>query len=244
MYPVECVARGYLTGSGLLDYRATGPDHMVCGVPLPRGARGRQPAARADLHPGHEGRDRRARRERVLRRGAWPPSVRTRAAQLRDLTLAVYSRAEGIARERGIILADTKLELGARGDGTMVLADEVLTPGLLALLAGRRVAARAARRRRTTSSSCATGCSPRSRAGTRRPTSRRRSSLQRWSPGTRRAVRRGLRAAHRPDLTDAGVAARRARVGFAVAADVAFDYLADPHRQAGVAVEPAPVSRT
>jgi phosphoribosylaminoimidazole-succinocarboxamide synthase len=50
------------------------------------------------------------------------------AAQLRDLTLAVYSRAETVARERGIILADTKLELGARADGTMVLADEVLTP--------------------------------------------------------------------------------------------------------------------
>ena len=50
------------------------------------------------------------------------------AARLRELTLAVYARAEGVARERGIILADTKLEFGARGDGTIVLADEVLTP--------------------------------------------------------------------------------------------------------------------
>ena len=50
------------------------------------------------------------------------------AAQLRDLTLRVYRRAEGMARERGIILADTKLEFGARPDGTLVLADEVLTP--------------------------------------------------------------------------------------------------------------------
>jgi phosphoribosylaminoimidazole-succinocarboxamide synthase len=51
-----------------------------------------------------------------------------RAAELRELTLAIYGRAERIARERGIILADTKFEFGARGDGTTVLADEVLTP--------------------------------------------------------------------------------------------------------------------
>jgi phosphoribosylaminoimidazole-succinocarboxamide synthase len=54
--------------------------------------------------------------------------VAAAAARLRDLTLAVYARAEEVARERGIILADTKLEFGARPDGTMVLADEVLTP--------------------------------------------------------------------------------------------------------------------
>ena len=66
MFPVECVARGYLTGTGLLDYRATGE---VCGIALPGRARGRQPTARADLHPGDQGRRRRARRERLVRRG-------------------------------------------------------------------------------------------------------------------------------------------------------------------------------
>ena len=126
MFPVECVARGYLTGTGLLDYRATGPE--VCGIALPGRARGRQPAAGADLHPGHQGRPRRARRERLLRRRRRRPSAPTSPTQLRELTLAVYARAEGIARERGIILADTKFELGARADGTIVLADEVLTP--------------------------------------------------------------------------------------------------------------------
>ncbi len=55
MFPVECVARGYLTGSGLLDYDATGE---VCGIALPAGLVGRQPAARADLHAGDQGRTR------------------------------------------------------------------------------------------------------------------------------------------------------------------------------------------
>ena len=74
MFPVECVARGYLTGSGLLDYRATGE---VCGIALPAGLAGREPAARADLHPGHQGRPRRARRERLVRRGGARPSATT-----------------------------------------------------------------------------------------------------------------------------------------------------------------------
>lgn len=124
MYPVECVARGYLTGTGLLDYRATGE---VCGIPLPDGLEDGSrlpepiftPAAKADLGEHDENIDYDAV---VATVGA------ETAAALRSLTLEVYGRAEGIARERGIILADTKLELGARGDGTMVLADEVLTP--------------------------------------------------------------------------------------------------------------------
>ena len=124
MYPVECVARGYLTGSGLLDYRATGE---VCGVALPEGLEDGSrlpepiftPATKAELGE-HD--------ENVSYDAVVATVGDDVAARLRDLTLAVYSRAEGIARERGIILADTKLELGARGDGTMVLADEVLTP--------------------------------------------------------------------------------------------------------------------
>jgi phosphoribosylaminoimidazole-succinocarboxamide synthase len=124
MYPVECVARGYLTGSGLLDYRATGD---VCGIPLPEGLEDGSrlpepiftPATKADLGE-HD--------ENVSYDDVAATVGAERAAELRDLTLAVYGRAEEIARGRGIVLADTKLEFGARGDRTTVLADEVLTP--------------------------------------------------------------------------------------------------------------------
>jgi phosphoribosylaminoimidazole-succinocarboxamide synthase len=124
MFPVECVARGYLTGSGLLDYRATGE---VCGIALPAGLEDGSrlpepiftPATKADLGE-HD--------ENVSYEAVVDTVGGDVAGRLRALTLAVYARAEGIARGRGIILADTKLELGARADGTMVLADEVLTP--------------------------------------------------------------------------------------------------------------------
>ena len=124
MYPVECVARGYLTGSGLVDYAATGE---VCGIPLPAGLEDGSrlpepiftPATKAALGD-HD--------ENVSYDAVVAEVGEDIAARLRDLTMAVYQRAEAIARERGIILADTKLELGARPDGTMVLADEVLTP--------------------------------------------------------------------------------------------------------------------
>ena len=124
MYPVECVARGYLTGSGLLDYRVNGE---VCGIPLPQGLEDGSrlaepiftPATKADLGEHDENVSYDAVVETV---GA------ERADELRGLTLALYGRAEEIARERGIILADTKVEFGSRGDGTTVLADEVLTP--------------------------------------------------------------------------------------------------------------------
>ncbi|MCL3837907.1 phosphoribosylaminoimidazolesuccinocarboxamide synthase [Aeromicrobium duanguangcaii] len=124
MFPVECVARGYLTGSGLADYRETG---AVCGIPLPDGlVDGSRldtpiftPATKAELGEHDEN----VSFEAVVETVGAPMAER-----LRDLTLAVYGRAEEIARERGIILADTKLEFGARPDGTIVLADEVLTP--------------------------------------------------------------------------------------------------------------------
>jgi phosphoribosylaminoimidazole-succinocarboxamide synthase len=124
MFPVECVARGYLTGSGLADYRATGE---VCGIALPDGlVDGSRlpepiftPATKAALGD-HD--------ENVSYDAVVGVIGEARAAELRDLTLAIYRRAESVARERGIILADTKLEFGARPDGTAVLADEVLTP--------------------------------------------------------------------------------------------------------------------
>jgi phosphoribosylaminoimidazole-succinocarboxamide synthase len=124
MYPVECVARGYLTGSGLLDYRATGE---VCGIPLPEGLEDGSrlpeplftPATKAALGDHDEN----VSYDAVVGVIGDKP-----AAQLRELTLAVYDRAEQVARERGIILADTKLEFGSRPDESIVLADEVLTP--------------------------------------------------------------------------------------------------------------------
>ena len=128
MVPVEAVARGYLTGSGLLDYRASG---AVCGVPLPPGLRDGDrlpepiftPATKADLGE-HD--------ENVSYDTVAATVGAQTAAQLRDLTLAVYSHATRIAAERGIILADTKLEFGrvpaGGATGPLVLGDEVLTP--------------------------------------------------------------------------------------------------------------------
>jgi phosphoribosylaminoimidazole-succinocarboxamide synthase len=124
MFPVECVARGYLTGSGLLDYRATGE---VCGIALPSGLdEGSRlpdsiftPASKAALGD-HD--------ENVTYAAVVATVGEVVAASLRETTLAVYARADQIARERGIIIADTKLEFGHRPDGTIVLADEVLTP--------------------------------------------------------------------------------------------------------------------
>jgi phosphoribosylaminoimidazole-succinocarboxamide synthase len=124
MLPVECVARGYLTGSGWVEYQASG---SVCGVALPSGlVDGSQlpepiftPATKAPLGEHDENIDFAAV---VAAVGA------DVADRLRSLTLAAYARAEQIARDRGIILADTKFEFGQRSDRTIVLADEVLTP--------------------------------------------------------------------------------------------------------------------
>ncbi len=124
MFPVECVARGYLTGSGLAEYLAGG---AVCGVPLPAGlSDGSQlpepiftPATKAELGE-HD--------ENVTFEHVAGVVGAEDAERLRALTLEVYRRAETVARDRGIIVADTKLEFGARADSTIVLADEVLTP--------------------------------------------------------------------------------------------------------------------
>jgi len=128
MFAVECVARGYLTGSGLREYDVTGE---VCGIPLPPGlVDGSRlpsaiftPATKAELGDHDEN----VTFEHVARQIGDDD-----AAELRRLTLAVYHRAEEIARGAGIILADTKFEFGVRQDDlglrTIVLADEVLTP--------------------------------------------------------------------------------------------------------------------
>jgi phosphoribosylaminoimidazole-succinocarboxamide synthase len=124
MFPVECVARGYLTGSGLSDYKRTGE---VCGVPLPAGlVDGDQlphviftPATKAEFGEHDENVD-----------FEYISGVIGHAAAeaLRDLTISVFAKAHKVALERGVILADTKFEFGMRSDGAIVLADEVLTP--------------------------------------------------------------------------------------------------------------------
>jgi phosphoribosylaminoimidazole-succinocarboxamide synthase len=128
MYPVECVARGYLTGSGLLDYQSTG---QVCGISLPRGlvdgSRLPQPVFTPATKAALGDHDENVSYDAVV------SDIGAEAAErLRDLTLAVYARADGLARERGIILADTKFEFGTRLRGpdnqAVVLGDEVLTP--------------------------------------------------------------------------------------------------------------------
>ncbi|MGX1670077.1 phosphoribosylaminoimidazolesuccinocarboxamide synthase [Streptomyces sp. NPDC055400] len=123
MVPVECVARGYLTGSGLVEYNAS---RTVCGLALPEGLTDGSelpapiftPATKAEVGEHDEN----VSYEEVARQvGA------ETAAQLRQMTLAVYGRARDIARERGVILADTKFEFGFDGEA-LILGDEVLTP--------------------------------------------------------------------------------------------------------------------
>jgi len=123
MVPVECVARGYLAGSVLTDYRASG---SICGIPLPGGLLdGSQlpepiftPSTKA-LQGQHD--EPMTYADVVALVGA------DTAARLRAVTLEVYARGAALAAERGIIVADTKIELGWTPDGQLLLADEVLT---------------------------------------------------------------------------------------------------------------------
>jgi phosphoribosylaminoimidazole-succinocarboxamide synthase len=125
MVPVECVVRGYITGSGWKDYRATG---AVCGIELPEGLAESEelpepiftPATKAELGDHDENVD--------FERAAGIVGDRPLLERLRDLSIALYSFARDHARERGILLADTKFEFGRRPDGTIVLGDEALTP--------------------------------------------------------------------------------------------------------------------
>jgi phosphoribosylaminoimidazole-succinocarboxamide synthase len=125
MVPVECVVRGYITGSGWKDYTATG---SVCGIPLPEGLLESQelpepiftPATKAEVGDHDENVE--------FDRAAEIVGDRALLEELRDLSIALYSFARDHARERGILLADTKFEFGRRPDGTVVLGDEALTP--------------------------------------------------------------------------------------------------------------------
>jgi phosphoribosylaminoimidazole-succinocarboxamide synthase len=124
MVPVECVARGYLTGSGLADYRATGG---ICGEQLgpglEDGSRLPEPVFTPATKAAVGDHDENVSYDAVVAQvGAGL------AAELRRITLAVYGRGAQLAAERGILLADTKLELGHDSTGALTLGDEVLTP--------------------------------------------------------------------------------------------------------------------
>lgn len=120
--PIECVARGYISGSGWKDYRATG---RICGIPLPAGLKESDrlpepiftPATKATT--GHD--------ENISFEETASQIGESLASRLRDITLEVYRRASEFAAERGIIIADTKLEFGI-DRGELVWIDEALTP--------------------------------------------------------------------------------------------------------------------
>jgi phosphoribosylaminoimidazole-succinocarboxamide synthase len=125
MYPVECVVRGYLSGSGWKEYRASG---SVCGIELPSGLLESDrlpvpiftPATKAELGEHDENID--------FEQAAEAVGDRALMEELRRVSIDLYSRAAAHGAERGIILADTKFEFGQHAGGEVVLADEVLTP--------------------------------------------------------------------------------------------------------------------
>jgi len=122
VFPVECVARGFLTGSGLKDYNKTG---QICGIPLPPGLRDSDrlpepvftPATKAET--GHD--------ENISEEQAAKVIGVENVRKLKELTLSIYSRAVEYALKRGIIICDTKFEFGTI-DGQIALVDEVITP--------------------------------------------------------------------------------------------------------------------
>ncbi|WP_422785360.1 phosphoribosylaminoimidazolesuccinocarboxamide synthase [Ruicaihuangia caeni] len=123
MFPVECVVRGYLSGSGWEEYRRNG---SICGVPLPVGLNDGDRLPRPIYTPAWKAplglHDENITYERTIELvGA------NAAASLRDLSLSIFARASEIAEARGVILADTKFEFGRDADGTITLGDEVLT---------------------------------------------------------------------------------------------------------------------
>lgn len=124
MLPFECVARGYLTGSGLKEYQASG---SVCGVELPEGLTEASRLPEPIFTPATKA-EQGEHDENVSFDAVVDKLGRERAEELREATLRIYAEAAALAEEKGIILADTKFEFGVDKHGTLVLADEVLTP--------------------------------------------------------------------------------------------------------------------
>jgi len=131
MLPLECIVRGYITGSGWASYQETGE---VCGIKLPEGLQESQqlpepiftPSTKAEIGD-HDENISYEKSIEVLERD-YPGHGEEYAAKVRDLTITVYKKCADYAREHGIIIADTKFEFGLDENGEIVLADEVLTP--------------------------------------------------------------------------------------------------------------------
>ena len=154
MLPIECIVRGYLSGSAWKEYKSKGTMH---GQVLPAGLRESDklpepvftPSTKAES--GHD--------ENISYDQAVELVGSDLAEQARDASLELYRRASEAAAEKGIIIADTKFEMGLV-DGTLVVADEVLTPDSSRFLAGGRLGAGGNTLRRTTNSRCATTSAP------------------------------------------------------------------------------------
>ena len=131
MLPLECIVRGYITGSGWASYQECGE---VCGIKLPEGLQESQqlpepiftPSTKAEIGD-HDENISYEKSIEVLERD-YPGHGEEYASKVRDLTIAVYKKCADYAREHGIIIADTKFEFGLDENGEIVLADEVLTP--------------------------------------------------------------------------------------------------------------------
>lgn len=131
MLPLECIVRGYITGSGWSSYQKSGE---VCGIKLPEGLRESEqlpeviytPSTKAEIGD-HDENISYEKSIEVLEK-AYPGRGEEIASRVRDLTIAVYKKCAEYAKERGIIIADTKFEFGLDESGEIVLADEVLTP--------------------------------------------------------------------------------------------------------------------
>ena len=124
MLPVECIVRGYITGSGWKDYQRTG---TVSGIELPPGLEESQQLPEPIFTPSTKAEEGHDETIDLARAGELVGSADL-AEQLRDVSVRLYETVAAYARERGVILADTKLEFGLDGDGRLVLGDEVCTP--------------------------------------------------------------------------------------------------------------------
>ena len=131
MIPVECIVRGYITGSGWVSYKENG---TVCGIKLPEGLKecGKlpepiyTPSTKAEIGDHDENID--FERSIEVLEKAFPGRGREYATKIRDYTIALYKKCADYALTRGIIIADTKFEFGVDENGEVVLADEMLTP--------------------------------------------------------------------------------------------------------------------
>ena len=131
MLPIECIVRGYITGSGWESYKKTG---LVCGIELPAGLRESEqlpepiytPSTKAELGE-HDENISYERSVEVLEK-EFPGHGEEYAGKIRDYTVSVYRKCADYAKGKGIIIADTKFEFGLDDEGNIVLADEVLTP--------------------------------------------------------------------------------------------------------------------